>query len=178
MAQEIVQCETILLDQARRGDGDAFDALVRRYLGRILATSRRILRNSADAEDNVQNALFKAFTNLRLMKLRASAAEKQRFTSACNANTEEAIELPSRQISPEAECISRDLASKAMASVSPTLCESFVLYAVEGWTQKEVSETKGITLQTVKTRIFRARRKMKAHLSGKDRVVIGPSVPR
>ena len=198
MAQEIVQRETVLLDQARRGDGDAFDALVRRYLGRILATSRRILRNSADAEDNVQNALFKAFTNLRqfhehallstwltkiaineaLMKLRASAAEKQRFTSACNANTEEAIELPSRQSSPEAECISRDLASKAMASVSPTLCESFVLYAVEGWTQKEVSETKGITLQTVKTRIFRARRKMKAHLSGKDRVVIGPSVRR
>ena len=187
MVQQTVQRETELLDQARRGDGDAFDALVRCYLGRILATSRRILRNSADAEDNVQNALFKAFTNLwqfhetallstwltkitineALMKLRASAAEKQRFTSACSANTQEAIEVPSSQISPEAECISRELASKAMASVSPTLCESFVLCAVEGWTQKELSESKGITLQTVKTRIFRARRKMKAQLSGK-----------
>jgi len=58
-----------------------------------------------------------------------------------------------------------ELASKAMASVSPTLRKPSFLYVVEGWTQKELAVRKGIALQTVKTRIFRARRKMKEHLS-------------
>jgi len=86
-------------------------------------------------------------------------------TSAGDTNTGKSIDRPSKRISPEAQCISRELASKAMASVSPTLREAFVLYVVEGWTQKELSVRKGIALQTVKTRIFRARRKMKEHLS-------------
>jgi RNA polymerase sigma-70 factor, ECF subfamily len=184
MTQNSIYCEIDLLRRARGGDREAFDVLVRRHSGRILATSRRILRNAADAEDNVQNALVKAFVNFRqfrqtsllstwltkitineaLMKLRASAAEKQRVTSACDTNTGKSIDRPSKRISPEAQCISRELASKAMASVSPTLREAFVLYVVEGWTQKELSVRKGIALQTVKTRIFRARRKMKEHL--------------
>jgi RNA polymerase sigma-70 factor, ECF subfamily len=187
MGRNSVHSEMDLLDRARGGDREAFDVLVGRYSGRILATSQRILRNAADAEDNVQNALFKAFTNLwqfrenamlstwltkitineALMKLRASAAEKHRVLSLCDTDAGKSIDMPSKRISPEAQCISRELASKAMASVSPALREAFVLYAVEGWTQRELSARKGIALQTVKTRIFRARRKMRERLCGK-----------
>ena len=154
MTQNSVYCEMDLLRRARGGDREAFDVLARRYSARILATSRRILRNAADAEDNAQNALVKAFINFQqfretsllstwltkitineaLMKLRASAAESQRVTSAFDTNTGKSIDRPSKRISPEAQCISRELASKAMASVSPTLREAFVLYVVEGWT--------------------------------------------
>ena len=56
--------ETDLLQRARSGDHEAFEQLARRYSSRILATSRRILRTPADAEDNVQNVLVKAYTNL------------------------------------------------------------------------------------------------------------------
>jgi RNA polymerase sigma-70 factor (ECF subfamily) len=180
--------ETDLLRRARSGDHEAFEQLARRYSARILATSRRILRNSADAEDNVQNVLVKAYTNLyqfqeaallstwltritineALMKLRS---EKHRVNSA--TATESAPKTPTAactsRISPEAQCIARELALKAVRSISPTLRDAFVLYAVEGWTQNELSRTQGIALQTVKTRIFRARRKMKAHLEGRAR---------
>jgi RNA polymerase sigma-70 factor (ECF subfamily) len=176
-----------LLRCARDGDDDAFEQLARRYSSRILATSRKILRNSADAEDNVQNVLVKAFTNLRqfqenallstwltriaineaLMKLRSSSAEKHRLESVTESAGGRPAERCTRCINPEAQCIARELASKAVKSVSPTLRHAFLLYAVEGWTQKELSSTQGIALQTVKTRIFRARRKMKAHLEGK-----------
>ena|SRR5437764_2550575 len=184
MPQDAVFRETDLLHRARSGDHDAFDILARRYTGRILATSRRILHNSADAEDNVQNVLFKAFTNLwqfhesallstwltritineALMKLRASAAERHRMDSACSTCKKQAPDVRSSRISPEAQCIAKELASQAMKSVSADLRDAFVLYAVEGWTQKELSDTQGIALQTVKTRIFRARRKMKEYL--------------
>lgn len=187
MPQDSLHSERELLRRARRGDHEAFGHLVRRYSARLLATSRRILRNSADAEDNVQNVLVKAYTNLRqfhenallstwltritineaLMKLRSSSAEKNRVDTACESVANGSMESSARRINPEAQCIARELASKAVKSISPMLRDVFVLYAVEGWTQKELSNTQGIALQTVKTRIFRARRKMKAHLESR-----------
>ena len=186
MPQDSLYSERELLRRARRGDHEAFGHLARRYSARLLATSRRILRNSADAEDNVQNVLVKAYTNLRqfhenallstwltritineaLMKLRSSAAEKNRLGSASESVAQGSSESSARHINPEAQCIARELALKAIKSISPLLLDVFVLYAVEGWTQKELSNTQGIAPQTVKTRIFRARRKMKAHLEG------------
>jgi RNA polymerase sigma-70 factor (ECF subfamily) len=179
--------ESDLLSRARRGDREAFDVLAQRYSGRLLATSRRILRNAADAEDNVQNVLFKAFTNLwqfhesallstwltriaineALMKVRSSAAEKHHFQSPGETSGRTSIGAPSRNINPETQCIARELALRAANAVSPALRDAFILYAVDGWTQKELSTTQGIALQTIKTRIFRARRKMKEHLKGR-----------
>lgn len=187
MAQHAVYHETDLVHRARSGDHEAFGLLARRYSRRILATSRRILRNTADAEDNVQNVLFKAFTNLwqfresallstwltritineALMKLRTSAAERNRTDSACGTGSNRRADGRINRINPEAQCIAKELASKAMKSVSADLRDSFVLYAVEGWTQKELSATQGVALQTIKTRIFRARRKMKEYLKGR-----------
>jgi len=187
MSRHSLHSEKEFLRRARRGDHKAFEHLARRYSARLLAMSRRILRNSADAEDNVQNVLVKAYINLRqfhenallstwltritineaLMKLRSSAAERNRADSACESVANGLMESSARRINPEAQCIARELAFKAVKSISPMLRDAFVLYAVEGWTQKELSSTQGIALQTVKTRIFRARRKMKAHLEGK-----------
>ena len=187
MPQDSLQSERELLRRARRGDQEAFGHLARRYSARLLATSRRILRNSADAEDNVQNVLVKAYANLRqfqenallstwltriaineaLMRLRSSAAEKNRVDSASESVANGSMESSARRINPEAQCIARELAFKAVKSISPMLRDVFVLYAVEGWTQKELSNTQGIALQTVKTRIFRARRKMKEHLESR-----------
>src|SRR5213594_3221853 len=49
-----------LLDGLRRGDDDAFAALVRQQAGRMLATARRLLRSEQDAEDAVQEAFLSA----------------------------------------------------------------------------------------------------------------------
>jgi RNA polymerase sigma-70 factor (ECF subfamily) len=185
IAKDSLCPEAVLLSRARGGDRQAFDTLARRYTGRIRATSHRILRNTADAEDNVQNVLFKAFINLRsfhessllstwltritineaLMKLRASVSEKSRTVSADDpggsGTIHETADSVAVRMNPEARCITQELALKA---VPPELRDSFVLFAVGGWTQKELSAMQGIALQTVKTRIFRARRKMREHL--------------
>src|SRR5207302_2427772 len=49
-----------LLDGLRRGDDDAFAALVRQQAGRMRATARRLLRSDQDAEDAVQEAFVSA----------------------------------------------------------------------------------------------------------------------
>lgn len=53
--------EQRVLDGMRRGDDDAYEQVVRRYGGRMLATARRLLGNDEDARDAVQEAMLSAF---------------------------------------------------------------------------------------------------------------------
>src|SRR4051794_12284419 len=48
--------EAALIAALRCGDADAFETIVRRYSGRMLAVARRMLRSDDDAEDAVQEA--------------------------------------------------------------------------------------------------------------------------
>jgi RNA polymerase sigma-70 factor (ECF subfamily) len=56
--------ETGFLAALRRGDEGAFERLVREYGGRLLAVSRRFLRNEEDARDALQDAFVSAFRSL------------------------------------------------------------------------------------------------------------------
>ena len=56
--------EALLTERARRGDTEAFSELVRALSPRLLWTARCVVHNPADAEDAVQNALWKAFRHL------------------------------------------------------------------------------------------------------------------
>jgi RNA polymerase sigma-70 factor, ECF subfamily len=56
--------ERQLLAQLRAGENDAFELVVQRYGGRMLATARRFLNNEHDAQDAVQEAFASAFRAL------------------------------------------------------------------------------------------------------------------
>ena len=56
--------ERHLVAALRRGDGAAFEDVVRRYGGRMLAVARRMLRSEEDARDAVQEALVSAWKSL------------------------------------------------------------------------------------------------------------------
>jgi RNA polymerase sigma factor (sigma-70 family) len=57
-----------LVDQAKRGDEEAFDALARMVGDRCMAIACRILRDSHLAEDAVQSALVTAWRELRTLR--------------------------------------------------------------------------------------------------------------
>ena len=57
-----------LVDQAKRGDEEAFDALARLVGDRCMAIACRILRDSHLAEDAVQSALVTAWRELRTLR--------------------------------------------------------------------------------------------------------------
>ena len=56
--------ELSLVERLRRGDGDAYETILRRFGGRLLATARRMLGNDDDAEDALQEALLSAFRHI------------------------------------------------------------------------------------------------------------------
>lgn len=58
---------------ARAGDPGAFEVLVRRYQGMVLATCRRILRTEADAEDAAQETFLKLARSAGSIRSNAAA---------------------------------------------------------------------------------------------------------
>lgn len=56
--------EADIVTRLRRGEEAAFELLVRRYTGRMLAVARRLVRDEEDARDAVQDALLSAFRSI------------------------------------------------------------------------------------------------------------------
>lgn len=61
MPASITGEELALIDRLRAGDAAAFEELVRRYGGRLLAVARRFVSTDADANDILQDAFLAAF---------------------------------------------------------------------------------------------------------------------
>ena len=61
---EWTQAEQFLLEQIRKGSGDAWAQLVERYQGRLLAFARRRLPAGLDAEDLVQDTFLRFLRGL------------------------------------------------------------------------------------------------------------------
>jgi RNA polymerase sigma-70 factor (ECF subfamily) len=62
---EPVSDELALVNAARAGDTAAFEELVRRYDRNVFRIAQHITQNREDAEDVVQDAFVKAYTNLK-----------------------------------------------------------------------------------------------------------------
>ena len=179
------RAERLLIAEARTGSPDAFADLVRIYSPRIYNISLKILRNSADAEDNVQNVLWKAHRNMRgfegrsrfstwlfriavneaLMRIRECRPESLSVGLLKPDSEEASLHYAcDRHPDPERQCIAKDLAKKAFGGLSPSRVDLFIRNTVEGWTQRELAHEVGITVSAVKSRIFHARAHMQEQL--------------
>src|SRR5947199_10041541 len=61
---EPVSDEMAVVNAAKAGDVTAFEELVRRYDRNVFRIAQHITQNREDAEDVVQDAFFKAYSNL------------------------------------------------------------------------------------------------------------------
>ena len=109
--------EADLLPRLRAGDGEAFEAFVRRFCTPMWELARRILRNDDDASDAVQEAFAQTFrgldgfdgrsrlgtwfhrivVNAALMKLRAAPAGRNGPSSRSYLTTATANTTPTRR---------------------------------------------------------------------------------
>src|SRR5262249_11178263 len=151
--------------------------------------SLRILKNREDAEDNLQNVLCKAYRNIRqfngdakistwlfriavneaFMKLRKRNSIREiGYTDLCgndDDNENGIFAVEDTRPDPERRCIAADLTAKAFQGVNSSLSDAFVLNKTEGWTNRELAKVFGTTVETVKSRIFRTRVRMRQQLA-------------
>jgi RNA polymerase sigma-70 factor (ECF subfamily) len=183
--------EAALLALMQAGDGDAFEACVRTYCGRLLSVARRILGNEEDARDAVQDAFLSAFKDIGRFKGQsllgtwlhriAVNAALGRLRSR-QRHPERSIEdlLPhfgdgEHQLDPPApwkatsETIlqqqeSRDLVRGCISRLPETYRTVLHLRDIEGLDTEETARLLGTSAGVVKTRLHRARQALRTLL--------------
>jgi RNA polymerase sigma-70 factor (ECF subfamily) len=187
MNSQTMLSEQTLIAKAREGNSSAFGELVRRNSGRVYAMSLKMLKNHEDAEDNSQNAFCKAYRKIRqfegnsqfstwlvsiaineaLMMLRKRRPERSTESTETESNAynqASQTDLHDLHADPESQYVMKDLAEKTFEVLTPALKSTFILQKGEGWTSYEVAKALNITAETVKSRIFRARVRLRERL--------------
>jgi RNA polymerase sigma-70 factor (ECF subfamily) len=176
--------ERSLIRRICNGNSSLFAELVRPYERRVYATALTLLRNEADAQDVAQEAILKAFANLRqfrgeskfstwLIQITINEARMRQRKQHANLfepivelkdKDEEGAYTPRdfadwREIPSEALERSeiRALLAKALASLAQKYREVFLLRDVEHMSIEETAEVLNISIASVKTRLLRAR---------------------
>jgi len=181
--------ETGLVQAARAGDLEAFGQLVKLYDRNVLRIAQHITHNEEDAQDVVQEAFLKAYTNLEqfqgnskfytwlvriavneaLMKLRKRRNSK---TVSLDEDVETEEGSMPREVadwSPNPEQLYGqtelgDILKKTIQGLSPAFRTVFVLRDVEGLSTEETAETLSLSVPAVKSRLLRARLQLRERL--------------
>ncbi len=174
--------EQDLIQSVQRGQHELFYELVRPYERRVYAAALAILRNEHDAEDAAQEAMLKAFANIRQFR-----AEARFSTWLIQITVNEALMRRRRErtvpmegldnrANDESEYAPRDFAdwreipsealerkevrqrlAQALGTLDRKYREVFMLRDMEHLNIQETAEALGISVASVKTRLLRAR---------------------
>ena len=176
--------DDILVARAQSGDLEAFNQLAHRYERHIYNVSFRMMGNVQMAEDATQETLIKAYRgiggfrgdNLRAWLLRIAyntcndifRSRRGRQDVSLEAITEESnVSWESSDPSPEDEALRGELGreiQRGMLALPHDQRMVLVLVDVEGMSYEEAAQAMGIASGTLRSRLSRARGKLKDYL--------------
>jgi RNA polymerase sigma-70 factor (ECF subfamily) len=168
-----------LLEAARRGDHEAFEALAIAVSGRLYTVARLILRDTHLAEDAVQETLVHIWRSLPTLRDldRFDAWSYRLVVNACadagrqrrRLSAEVRLITPPAGSDATAEAADRDQLERGFRHLSPDQRTVLVLHYYVGLPAREVAEVMGIPVGTAKSRIHYATEIMRAALEGDSR---------
>ncbi len=165
--------ELALLDRVRRGDRGAFSELYRQYHPRLCGYLRRLLPNPATVEEVLDDVMLVVWKDAR--KFRGEAAVSSwifgiAYRKALTAmRTERRYQAPfdrSADVSAVAAVSSQhdEWIRAAITQLSSDHRQVVELTYFGGFSYREIAEIAACPLNTVKTRMFHARRRLKVLL--------------
>ena len=157
--------DLLLIERARAGDEQAIEALIRRYSGRLFRVAYSVLLDPQRAEAVVLEVFLAAFGDLSryeptgkfaawLTRLTYQQARLQRGSPMRGANGEASESALTAQ---EQE---RYRLEQAIGSLPEVFRTVFVLRVLEGISGIETAASLGLHETTVRTRLFRAHRRL------------------
>ena len=170
--------EADLVRAAQAGDRPAFAVLVERYWDRLYRWLCRLTRDGTAAEDIAQETFLKAFAAVNSFRP-GSNFRAWLFRIAHNnfVNQRRAIRHNRRPLAPEiaedprgpvGEALSREalrLIAEAVAKLPSDFRGALTLRVEEGLSFRDIAEVMGITEETARWRVFKARQKLMAVLA-------------
>ena len=180
--------DIVLVAAAQDGDHQAYAELCRRHSKKLLRTILRITRNVADAEDMLQETLLKAYVHIGTFEgrsafsswltriainsaLMSSRKKRSPYVYSLEGGVDgDDVELPEpaeTAHNPEEACILNALENECIRAIrylSPTLQVVVQIRYREGASVAQIAKTLDISESAVKSRLLRARSKIRAHL--------------
>src|SRR6266852_1578332 len=188
--EQAVSEEMQLVRRAKRGDDQAFEELVRRYDRNVFRIAQHITQNREDAEDVVQDAFIKAYSNLKqfqgqskfytwlvriavneaLMKLRRRRPERMVSLDEEVKTEDDSVPREVADWSPNPEqqytqAELREILDKTINGLPASFRTVFVLRDVEGLSTEETADALELSIPAVKSRLLRARLQLRERLN-------------
>jgi RNA polymerase sigma-70 factor, ECF subfamily len=188
-SQVVQDDEPVLVAAAKAGDMVAFETLVGRYERKIFRLTQNITQNREDAEDAMQEAFLKAYEHLggfegnsrfytwlvriavnqALMKLR----KRRPNVVSLDEPVETGEDTMPREVedwgpSPEDRYEQTELGgilSTVIGELDPSFRIVFQLRDIEELSTEETAEALGLSVPAVKSRLLRARLKLRQRLN-------------
>jgi RNA polymerase sigma-70 factor (ECF subfamily) len=188
-SQVVKDDEPALVMAAKAGDIPAFETLVGRYERKIFRLTQNITQNREDAEDAMQEAFLKAFEHLdnfqgnsrfytwlvriavnqALMKLR----KRRPNVVSLDQELDTGEDMMPRDVedwgpSPEERYGQTELGNilgKVISELNPQFRIVFQLRDIEELSTEETAEALGLSVPAVKSRLLRARLKLRERLN-------------
>lgn len=191
--RRLFEDDTILVEAFQSGDKKAFDKLVLGHMNRIFNLCYRFLGNYEEANDSAQETFIKAYRSLDGFKLQSSFSTwlyriavntcKNRLKSVEYRNAEKTVSIDESVRSNEGGEYNVEMGDETMSptnvlgkketsdriqlaidSLPDEQKEVVVLRDVEGLSYEEIAEITGNELGTVKSKLARAREKLREKL--------------
>jgi RNA polymerase sigma factor (sigma-70 family) len=186
--------DIFLVAAAKDGDHQAYAELCRRYSKQVLRTILRITRDVADAEDTLQETLLKAYVHIGRFEGRGAfsswltriainsalmLSRKKRAHYVCSleggvdadGDDIKLFEPTETAHNPEESCILNAMENECVRAIrylSPTLRVVVQIRYRENASLAQIAKMLGISEAAVKSRLLRARLKIRAHLERKQ----------
>jgi RNA polymerase sigma-70 factor (ECF subfamily) len=188
-SQVVKDDEPVLVAAAKAGDVSAFETLVGRYERKIFRLTQNITQNREDAEDAMQEAFLKAYEHLgefqgnsrfytwlvriavnqALMKLRRRRPNQVSLDEEIDTGEETMPrEVEDWGPSPEERYGQTELSgilSSVISELEPPFRIVFQLRDIEELSTEETAEALGLSIPAVKSRLLRARLKLRQKLN-------------
>ncbi|HET8965787.1 MAG TPA: sigma-70 family RNA polymerase sigma factor [Candidatus Acidoferrum sp.] len=176
--------ERQLVRRAQKGDKESFEVLVQRHQHRVFAVARGILKRQEDVEDIAQQVFVKAYFSLKRFDQRAAfstwlykitvnecwdllrkrkarplvyeadfSEDQSRQFSATEQKAENGPDTSERMAM-------RQRLDNMLAQLDDRDRAMLILKEVEGFSVEEIADSLGLNANTVKVRLFRARRRI------------------
>jgi RNA polymerase sigma-70 factor, ECF subfamily len=188
-SQVVKDDESVLVAAAKAGDISAFETLVGRYERKIFRLTQNITQNREDAEDAMQEAFLKAYEHLQafegnsrfytwlvriavnqaLMKLR----KRRPNVVSLDEEVDTGEDMVPREVedwgpSPAdryAQTELSEILTKVIGELDPSFRIVFQLRDIEELSTEETAEALGLSVPAVKSRLLRARLKLRQTLN-------------
>jgi RNA polymerase sigma-70 factor (ECF subfamily) len=188
--------ESSLIQQARRGDLQAFNSLVLHYQTLVYNLAYRMMGERESAADATQDTFIRAYKNIRRFQggsfkawllriatnlcydeLRRHQRQRQTSLEALYVVEEDANPaLTAQTESPESYAQRNELAQAiqdCLNRLPPDQRMTAILSDVQGYSYEEITAIARISLGTVKSRLSRARARLRDCLRSKGELIPG-----